>query len=130
MLCSLGVSAQQADTLRMINFPKGMRCLVAHITPDGGFGCDFEGHYYPYRINDTTIYKWFVKMENGDSLFSYRTDSVYLYIWSGRPKNQEYGYQSEEMHNTGYGETIADRYTTDTIRFKRQVWREHIKNKP
>lgn len=97
------------------------RCGVAHWTADGVFSCDFKGTYYPERIFDTTVKKWFIKIVNGDSLFYYKTDAVGLYIWNGRPKNQEYGY---EWKTGGGSVTLPDKYNgSDTLRSKYQIWK-------
>jgi hypothetical protein len=120
MLCSLKASSQTIkDTV--FDFSKmDMRCGVAHITKDGVFSCDFKGTYYPEHLYDSTVRKWFIKVKDGDSLFYYRHDVERLYIWNGRPKNQEYGYEWE----TGGGSVaIPDKYNgSDTLRIMEQVW--------
>ena len=98
------------------------RCAVAHFTKDGVFTCDFQGTYYPEIITDSTIKKWFIKVVNSDSLFYYKYDIVKTYIWDGRPKNQDYGY---ECKSRSMIEIIANKYTgNDTLRIKEQAWRQ------
>jgi hypothetical protein len=124
IICSLNAKAQTADTIMNMG---GIRCLVAHYTKDGIFTCNFKGTFYPDRIYDTSIKKWFIEKRGADSLFYFKTDTVDVYIWNGRPKNEIYGYESMEMRKTGFGMTAPWEYTTDTISFKRQNWRPAFK---
>ena len=99
----------------------GLRCGVAHITKDGVFSCDFRGTLYPERIYDTTVSKWFIKVWKDDSIFYYKTDTVYKYVWNGRPHNEMYGYQQRA---DGMGITLPDRWNgSDTMYVKEQLWR-------
>lgn len=120
IVCSTICKAQSiaVDTVRFSL--EDIRCAVAHGTKDGWFDCDFKGTYYPYHIFDTSITKWFIKMKDGDSLFYYRHFYTEVYIWNGRPKNEEYGYFFGE---NGNGITIPDKYNgSDTLRIIKQVW--------
>ena len=114
--------SQKVSKYDTVDFSKmEMRCGVAHWTNDGVFSCDFKGAYYPESLKDSTIRKWFIKVVNGDSLFYYRTDVVRLYIWNGRPKNQEYGY---EWKTGGGSVTMPDKYNgSDTLKIKEQIWK-------
>jgi hypothetical protein len=113
---------QKVSKIDTIDWPKmEMHCLVAHMTKDGIFTCNFKGTYYPETIYDSTIRKWFIEVKNNDSVFYYRTDVERLYIWNGRPKNQEYGYEWK----TGSGSVrIPDKYNgSDTLKIKEQIWK-------
>lgn len=110
----------QVRTERSFDWSKmEMRCAVAHGDGKGNvFTCDYNGTYYPEVIQDTTITKWFVKMEGKDSLFYYRRIVIDTFVWNGKDKAAIYGYESLDKSTI-----IPTSYTKDTITFNRQVWR-------
>ncbi len=96
-----------------------MICGVAHYDADGnGFSCNYKGTLYPFYIRDSTINKWFVKTEGKDSIFYYKHNIEWVYIWNGRPKSELYGYECKKN-----GTTIGNPYKgKDTLIIKDQAW--------
>jgi len=110
---------QKKDTLPTINiedWSEYTTCLADHGTKDGHFTCDFNGHYFPWHIYDSTITRWFVRVQkNGDSLFYYRhPDRENVYLWD---KNGNY---VDNIENPSLW--IGMPYEGDTLRTKEQVW--------
>jgi hypothetical protein len=103
-----------SDALMLLD-AESTRCLVAHITKDGVFTCDFKGVLYPESIYDTSIKKWFIKMKGIDSVFYYKTDTVEVYVWDGSFYTQK---------GDGWSRGIGYEYNgKDTLKESRQLWR-------